>query len=123
MSYDQIQHIFVLMLENRSFDHLLGFSGISGTDPASGLPTTVTDCRNGAEHLLRDALHNRLSCRLLMVVDPGHELPDVLCQLAGSAAVYPAGGNYPSIDNSGFVVARMSRPASKANQQILPAKS
>jgi len=28
MAFDQIQHIFVLMLENRSFDHLLGFSEI-----------------------------------------------------------------------------------------------
>jgi phospholipase C len=37
----QIQHIFVLMLENRAFDHLLGFSGISGTDAASGQPTAV----------------------------------------------------------------------------------
>src|SRR6516164_8220116 len=42
MAFDQIQHVFVLMLENRSFDHLLGFSGISGTDAVSGLQTTVT---------------------------------------------------------------------------------
>ncbi len=31
-----IKHIFVLMLENRSFDHMLGFSGITGTDAATG---------------------------------------------------------------------------------------
>jgi phospholipase C len=41
MAFDQIQHVFVLMLENRSFDHLLGFSGISGTDAVTGLATTV----------------------------------------------------------------------------------
>jgi phospholipase C len=35
-----IEHVFVLMLENRSFDHLLGFSQIQGTDP-SGNPTTI----------------------------------------------------------------------------------
>jgi phospholipase C len=38
---NSIQHIFVLMLENRSFDHMLGFSGINGTDAVSGRPTTI----------------------------------------------------------------------------------
>jgi len=32
-----IKHVFVLMLENRAFDHMLGFSGITGTDPNTGL--------------------------------------------------------------------------------------
>jgi hypothetical protein len=32
VSTNPIQHVFVLMLENRSFDHMLGFSGISGID-------------------------------------------------------------------------------------------
>src|SRR5215218_8080698 len=27
-----VRNVFVLMLENRAFDHMLGFSGISGTD-------------------------------------------------------------------------------------------
>jgi phospholipase C len=36
-----IQHIFVLMLENRSFDHMLGFSGIRGTDAVTGAPTSI----------------------------------------------------------------------------------
>ena len=27
-----ITHVFVLMMENRSFDHMLGFAGLSGTD-------------------------------------------------------------------------------------------
>ncbi|HEV2386043.1 MAG TPA: alkaline phosphatase family protein [Candidatus Acidoferrales bacterium] len=33
--------MFCLMLENRSFDHLLGFSGITGTDAASGSETRI----------------------------------------------------------------------------------
>jgi len=37
-----IQHVFVLMLENRSFDHMLGFSGITGIDASSGGATQVT---------------------------------------------------------------------------------
>ena len=36
-----IQHIFVLMLENRSFDHMLGFSGSTGTDAVSGSSTSI----------------------------------------------------------------------------------
>lgn len=36
-----VQHIFVLMLENCSFDHMLGFSGITGIDAFSGGATQV----------------------------------------------------------------------------------
>jgi phospholipase C len=43
-----IKHVFVLMLENRSFDHLLGFSGITGTDAATGQATSL-DGLHGSE--------------------------------------------------------------------------
>ena len=36
-----IEHVFVVMLENRAFDHMLGFSGITGTDASTGLPTSI----------------------------------------------------------------------------------
>jgi phospholipase C len=35
-----VDHVFVVMLENRSFDHMLGLSQIQGTDP-SGKPTKI----------------------------------------------------------------------------------
>src|SRR5207248_2029329 len=38
---DRIQHVFVLMLENRSFDHLLGFSNLQGIDAVTGQSTTI----------------------------------------------------------------------------------
>nr|GFC52427.1 hypothetical protein [Tanacetum cinerariifolium] len=38
-----------------------------------------------------------------MPTDPGHEFSDVLEQLAGAGASYPAGGAYPAITNAGFV--------------------
>ena len=38
---NRIQHVFCLMLENRSFDHMLGFSGITGTDASSGSHTHI----------------------------------------------------------------------------------
>jgi hypothetical protein len=36
-----IKNVFVLMLENRSFDHMLGFSGITGVDAATGAQTAI----------------------------------------------------------------------------------
>lgn len=37
----KIKHFFVLMMENRSYDHFLGFSAISGNDAQTGKPTTA----------------------------------------------------------------------------------
>src|ERR1700744_2017668 len=84
-----IEHVFILMLENRSFDHLFGFSPISGTDAATGQPTTVNrpdpavdinqttggdpfPVHDGADFSLKD-----------LDPDPGHEFADVRDQLAG----------------------------------------
>src|ERR1700733_256139 len=104
MSSSQIQHVFVLMLENRSFDHMLGFSGLTGTDAASGAPTII-DGLTGSES-------NSFSGQTFSVsqgapdrmpADPGHEFSNVLMQLCGSGASYPRGGQYPAINNSGYV--------------------
>jgi phospholipase C len=38
-----IKHLFVLVMENRSFDHLLGFQGITGKDAQTGAPTKAED--------------------------------------------------------------------------------
>jgi phospholipase C len=46
-----IQYVFVLMLENRSFDHMLGFSGISGVDAVSGAPTSINGLTLAASSL------------------------------------------------------------------------
>lgn len=43
-----IQHVFVLMLENRSFDHMLGFSDITGIDAVTGDKTDINGL-NGTE--------------------------------------------------------------------------
>ena len=87
MAFDQIQHVFVLMLENRSFDHLLGFSGITGIDAATGLQTSVNGL-SGTESNQYNGMTTTVTAPAdyAMTVDPGHEFPDVLCQLAGPAA-------------------------------------
>ena len=117
MAFDQIQHVFVLMLENRSFDHLLGFSGISGTDAVSGLQTAVNGL-SGTETNTYNGKAVTVSqpADFAMVVDPGHEFPDVLCQMCGPAAKYAAGKKYPPIDGSGFA-ASYAASCAKANQQ------
>jgi phospholipase C len=38
-----IKHLFVLVMENRSFDHMLGFQGITGKDAQTGAPTKAED--------------------------------------------------------------------------------
>jgi phospholipase C len=48
-----IQHIFVLMLENHSFDQMLGFSGITGTDAISGRATSVNGLTLACTSLLQ----------------------------------------------------------------------
>lgn len=99
-----IEHVFVLMLENRSFDHMLGFSGITGTDAQTNQPTQVNGLSgnefntfNGQKYTVARGADYR------MPVDPNHEFTDVLHQLCGPNAVYPKGGAYPPVNRSGFV--------------------
>lgn len=97
---DRIQHVFVLMLENRSFDHMLGFSRITGTDAVTGQPTSTEgvdparDQNNGPDG---KSVPVSTPAEWALAHDPGHEFPDVREQLCGS------GGTYPNINNSGFV--------------------
>jgi phospholipase C len=101
-----IKHVFVLMLENRSFDHMLGFSGITGTDAETGKPTAIDGLKgkeantfNGKTYTVQRGADN------VMRSDPGHEFPDVLMQLCGPGSAYPRGGAYPAVNNSGFAAA------------------
>jgi len=100
----QLEHVFVLMLENRSFDHMLGFSEIAGTDASTSEATTIEG--------LKGTEFNELDGRPFQVergapdvalFDPGHSFGAVLEQLCGHGAIYPNGGPYPDVLNSGFV--------------------
>ena len=95
-----IKHVFVVMLENRSFDHMLGLSNIKGIDAISGQPTTIEGL-NASNNWNLDAHGNKVFVRSpadwAMPYDPGHEFADVQEQLCG------AGGSYPHINNGGFV--------------------
>lgn len=111
----QIKHIFVLMLENRSFDHMLGFARLSGRDATTGAPTDADDLRGGP-HSNTDPVDpaNPILATTPAAFaiptadkDPPHEFLNALEQLAGSGAQFPdpVTNSYPPINNSGFVAA------------------
>ena len=99
-----LTNIFVLLLENRSFDHMLGFSGLTGTDPDTQQPTKINGL-SGTEinHYRGQTYRTMPQASETMPVDPGHEFLDVLEELCGANAAAAPGGAYPKIDNSGFV--------------------
>jgi phospholipase C len=91
--YSPITNVFVVMLENHSFDNMFAMSKIPGITAAS---TSNSNSYNGNTYQVQT------SAPLSMPTDPGHEFADVIEQLAGQGASYQPGGAYPSIDNSGF---------------------
>jgi phospholipase C len=98
-----ITNVFVLMLENRSFDHLLGFSALTGEDAANGSVTAIRGLTGTESNSYGGAKYAVIAgADETMPVDPGHEFPDVLEQLAGAGASYVS-GQYPPINNGGFV--------------------
>lgn len=93
-----ITNVFVVMLENHSFDNMLAFSGIQGITAA-----TTADSNSYTNPSGQTTTYNVVDgAPPTMVTDPGHEFPDTLEQLAGVGATYPSGGPYPAINNSGF---------------------
>src|SRR6516165_7418139 len=98
-SLQEIDHIVVLMLENRSFDSLLGtlyprsdsFEGLNGTEQnpdANGTPVVVWNSPGTDETTMR-----------IPNPDPGELWTDINMQLFGSSA--PAPGQRPTM--VGFV--------------------
>jgi phospholipase C len=84
--FSAVNHIFVLMLENRSFDHLLGWAtspGVNGLGTGNYFNDTSALRRIPAGQQAQFSLE----------VDPPHEFPDVQRQLFGD----------PNTPNGGFV--------------------
>jgi phospholipase C len=97
---NRIKHVFVVMLENRSFDHMLGLSNMEGIDAVSGRPAVIEGLNANNNWNLDQHGYTVFATSpadWAMPYDPGHEFNDVKDQLCGT------GGNYPYISNSGFV--------------------
>ena len=106
----RIKHVFVLMLENRSFDHFFGFTDIRGTDFETGAPTTIDNLLGkdptNVDPADNSAVHTSHPADFALSAqdgDPGHEFEHVFEHLVGPGAVYDPNQPYPAIDNSGYV--------------------
>ena len=97
-----IKHVFVLMLENRSFDHLFAFSGRSGVprpDASWGMTADAPD---------RTPL------------DPPHEFEDVAAQISGDPPMCGfAQQSYWNVSRQGFAAGALPVLRTLANQYFL----
>jgi phospholipase C len=102
----QVEHVFVLMLENRSFDHMLGFSDITGVG-IDGNPTSVDGADPSRDRNTANGVDFPVATPADLSLkdvdeDPGHEFDDTVVQLCGPDVEYQ-GGAYPQpITNAGF---------------------
>lgn len=108
--YAPITNVFVLMLENHSFDHLFGFSGITGVN---GLTGNESNTYNGTTYTVSSTAIDPVP------TGPGHEFLDTLEQLCGAGTPNPYATNsaakYPAQNNSGFVANYEANGAAVAN--------
>ena len=96
------EHIFVLMLENRSFDHLFGLSGLTGVDAVTGALREIDGLTGDESNSLNGKTYTvTTGADYATHADPGHEFSNVLDQLCGPGVGYVA--PYPPINLSGFV--------------------
>src|SRR5258708_12948783 len=96
---DRIKHIFVIMLENRSFDHLLGFSNLQGIDAVTGQPTPIEGLNPAhAGNLGPDGKKVVVSSPpdWARPHDQPPEFPNFLHQPSPSTAKYPPTHNRPT---------------------------
>jgi phospholipase C len=85
----KIDHIVVLMMENRSFDHMLGFLSLDqGRDDVNGLHSGLVNQADGKNF----AVHQATSTKLVKAQDPCHSGwcvdEQVAAGMAGFAANY-----------------------------------
>ena len=93
--YKQITNVFVLMLENHSFDNIFAFSGIPGITAAT---TSNNNFYNGFTYNVQKGAPSS------MVTDPGHEFFDTFEQLCNVSQKQWDPNKYNrAINNGGFV--------------------
>jgi phospholipase C len=82
----RIEHVVVLMLENRSFDHMLGdIPGVDGVDRSS--PRWNLASASSASRIFQQPIATNR-----MQPDPKHETPNVLRQIDGPHGLGTMGG-------------------------------
>jgi phospholipase C len=102
MSMADIKHVFVLMLENRSFDHLFAFSGRNGVPPPDAIWGMTADAPDRAP------------------LDPPHEFEDVAAQIGGNPGMSGfARQSYWNVCRQGFAAGALPVLRTLANQYFL----
>src|SRR5947209_6626585 len=100
-----IQHLVVLMLENRSFDHMLGFLRTQSY-PINGLTGNEWNPRDPAHIDPTQEVKVSSDAGFIFSYDPGHNLQDVNLQLFDN----PAGPPAKSVPNGGFIFSYSQQP-------------
>ena len=108
MSPDGIRHVVVLVLENQSFDRLLGW--VTLPDPAQKLDGLTGRESNPASPGGENVFVSRTTSTEAYVTDPspGHSLDDATVQLFGQRTV----PDPPVPTNGGFVMSYAEQPGS-----------
>jgi phospholipase C len=97
-----IKHVFVLMLENRSFDHVFAFSGRSGVPPPDPSWGMTADAPDRAP------------------LDPPHEFEDVAAQIGGNPPMSGfARQSYWNVSRQGFAAGALPILRTLASQYFL----
>ncbi|ALF86439.1 MULTISPECIES: alkaline phosphatase family protein [Ralstonia solanacearum species complex] len=95
-----IRRLFVLMLENRSYDNIFGWSDLQGLTP-DGVPTRA-DGLSGKPQFVNIGVNGN-ACSVdkdapyQLNVDLGHEFLDVLVQMSGNPDAAMSKGQYPTL--------------------------
>ncbi|GAA0319231.1 hypothetical protein GCM10009087_31940 [Sphingomonas oligophenolica] len=103
-----IKHVFVCMMENRSYDHFLGLAAINGADAHSGAPTSANGLKGG-ETQSYEAKSFPANGNATDRITPGppHNFNDFMVALCGADHdnFNPNGGAYPPVNGSGYAAA------------------
>jgi phospholipase C len=100
-----IQHVVVLMLENRSFDHMLGFLRSSDYS-INGLTGNEGNPRDPAHLDPAQEVKVSSDAGFILSYDPGHNFHDVNLQLFDN----PGGPPATSLPNAGFILSYSQQP-------------
>ena len=107
-----IQHVVVLMLENRSFDHMLGFLGTS--QGLTGHESNKLDLSKPGNAV---TVSNDAAYVGDLDVDPSHAYSDVNIQVYGAD---PPPNPFPKPTNIGFVFNYGQQPPTKDGKKPVP---
>lgn len=103
-----IEHVFVCMLENRSYDHFLGLTPIDGVDAETGAPRSADRLKGDeVQYFGQEAFAVSDQATDRIDVGPPHDFNDFVIALCGEQrkGFNPNGGSYPPVTGSGYAAA------------------